>query len=60
MPRTANRLRQVRAVTMLQPSSRAICAFGFPAAAASTIFARSTSRCGLVPAATICSSLRRR
>src|SRR5260370_811193 len=37
-----------------------MAAFAAPAAAASTIFARSTSRCGLVPAARICSSLRRR
>ena len=35
-------------------------AFAVPPAAASTIFARSTSRCALVPARTICSSLRRR
>ncbi len=60
IPRTANRRRQVRTTFALQPSSRAICAFAFPAAAASTILARSTSRCGLVPARTICSSLRRR
>ncbi|HEY3952523.1 MAG TPA: hypothetical protein VGM53_04050 [Streptosporangiaceae bacterium] len=60
IPRTANRRRQVRTTATLQPRSRAIAAFAAPAAAASTILARSTSRCGLVPAARICSSLRRR
>ena len=60
IPRTANRPRQVRTTATLQPRSRAISAFVVPAAAASTILARSTSRCGLVPAAMICSSLRRR
>jgi hypothetical protein len=60
MPRTANRPRQARAVAALQPSWRAISALDVPAAASSTILARSTSRCGLDPAATICSSLRRR
>ena len=60
IPRTANRPRQVRTTAALQPRSRAMAAFAVPPAAASTIFARSTSRCGLVPARTICSSLRRR
>jgi hypothetical protein len=51
---------QVRAVATLQPRSAAIAVLGAPPAAASTILARSTSRCGLVAARTICSSLRRR
>ena len=50
IPRTANRPRQVRTTATLQPRSRAMAAFAVPAAAASTILARSTSRCGLVPA----------
>ena len=53
MPRTANRPRQVRTTATLQPRSRAMAAFAVSPAAASTIFARSTSRCGLVPARTI-------
>jgi hypothetical protein len=44
----------------LQPRSRAIFAFGSPAAAARMILARSTSRCGLVPALMICRSFRSR
>ena len=59
-PGAANRPRQARTIASLQPRSRAIWVFALPSAAASTILARSTSRCGLVPAATICSSLRRR
>jgi hypothetical protein len=51
--------RQVRAVAALQPSARPVAVLDAPLAAASTIFARSTSRCGLVPARMICSSLRR-
>jgi hypothetical protein len=60
IPATANRPRHIRTTPVLQPRSRAICAFVPPSAAAKTIFARSTSRCGLVAPATICSSLRRR
>jgi hypothetical protein len=47
-------------VATLQPRSAATAALDAPPAAASTILARSTIRCGLVPARTICSSLRRR
>jgi hypothetical protein len=56
MPWRANRPRHWRTVFSVQPRSRAIFAFGSPAAAAITILARSTSRCGIVPALMICRS----
>jgi hypothetical protein len=60
MPWRANRPRHWRTVFSVQPRSRAIFAFGSPAAAAITILARGTSRCGIVPALMICRSFRSR
>lgn len=59
-PSLANRFRHVLTVDGRQPRSRAICGLSFPSSAARMILARSASRCGLVAAFTICSSLRRR
>jgi hypothetical protein len=58
MPWRANRPRHWRTVFSVQPRSRAIFASGSPAAAAITILAPSTSRCGIVPALMICRSFR--
>ena len=60
MPCTASRPRHSRTVFSLQPRSRAIFALPSSAAAAMAILARSTSRCGLVPALMICRSFRSR
>ena len=56
-PPRANRRRQVRTVFTAHPSSRAICAFGEPACASSTILARRASACGVDGRRTIASSL---
>ncbi|WP_242605805.1 hypothetical protein [Frankia sp. Cppng1_Ct_nod] len=53
MPRTANRSPHVRAVVTEQPTCAAIRASGISSAAASTILARVTRRCSLLPAAMI-------